>query len=295
MNTVTSVIAGLSAFASLANAQDTCWQGATCNGPADASFHGDWDDYILSPASRTVQPVTILNRLMQPLNPYPNAQNVVNGTVYVYDFGKEVGGLSTIGYTFCGAGTFGVSWSEAANFTGMASDNSNGGSTPDGALTFDLQDGDCNTPQTWSPPLAQQRGGFRYLSVYALTDNVFTVNVTSVDVEISFAPTWGNLQAYGGYFKSSDDLLNKIWYACAYTIQTTTISPKEGREWGPATPWANDADLGIEADAIYVDGAKRDRASWSGDLGVALRSAFVSVGDWVAAGKTIQLQYDLQV
>jgi hypothetical protein len=42
--------------------------------------------------------------------------------------------------------------------------------------------------------------------------------------------------------------------------------------------WANNGTLG-SGDTIIVDGAKRDWAVWPGDMGIAVPSAFVSLGD----------------
>lgn len=43
---------------------------------------------------------------------------------------------------------------------------------------------------------------------------------------------------------------------------------------------------------ILVDGAKRDRAVWPGDMGVAVPSNFVSIGDMLSAKNSLQTIYD---
>lgn len=104
-----------------------------------------------------------------------------------------------------------------------------------------------------------------------------------------------NLRAYQGYFHSSDELLNKIWYSGAYTLQTNNVPPNTGR-WVPMLSggWANNGTLG-PGDTIIVDGAKRDRAVWPGDMGIAVPSAFVSTGDLTAVKNALQVMYNYQV
>ena len=48
------------------------------------------------------------------------------------------------------------------------------------------------------------------------------------------APTLSDLRAYRGSFRSNDDLINRVWYAGAYTVQMDTIDPLQGRVWPAA-------------------------------------------------------------
>jgi hypothetical protein len=48
-------------------------------------------------------------------------------------------------------------------------------------------------------------------------------------------------------------------------------------------------------DTIIVDGAKRDRAVWPGDMGIAVPSAFVSLGDLDSVKNALQIMYNTQV
>ena len=56
---------------------------------------------------------------------------------------------------------------------------------------------------------------------------------------------------YSGYFLSNDRLLNRIWYASAYTFAMDSF-----RDLRP----------GVLSPTAVTDGAKRDRAIWAGDL-----------------------------
>jgi len=50
-----------------------------------------------------------------------------------------------------------------------------------------------------------------------------------VTVYFTPAPTLSDLRAYRGSFRSNDDLLNRVWYAGAYTVPVDTIDPLQGK------------------------------------------------------------------
>ncbi|KAI4635067.1 uncharacterized protein J4E87_000016 [Alternaria ethzedia] len=60
-----------------------------------------------------------------------------------------------------------------------------------------------------------------------------------------------------------------------------------------ANGWANNGTLG-PGDTIIVDGAKRDRAVWPGDMGIAVPSTFVSTGDLDSVKNALQVMFDYQ-
>lgn len=106
------------------------------------------------------------------------------------------------------------------------------------------------------------------------------------------------MRAYQGYFSCSDPLLNKIWYAGAYTLQTNAVPPKTGRQFPIlGSSWRNDYDLslGTTGGTIYVDGSKRDRTVWPGDLAIAVPSILVSTGDWDGVRNTLDVLFRDQV
>lgn len=258
-----------------------------------------WQNNILSPASRHVEPVRILDDQHQVVSPYSKARyttlDINSKPQAVFDFGKEVGGILTVKYSASGSGRLGVAFTEALNFTGPVSDNSNGGTGSDGALYAEITAPE-RTTGSYTTPVEKQRGGFRYATLFVETNSTLQVKISDVDLEITFQPNWSDLRAYSGYFHSSDELLNRIWYSSAYTIQTTTIPPDTGRIWpNPPEGWLNNADLQVNGSSVLVDGAKRDRAVWAGDLGIALPSTCVSTGDYESARNALQVQYDFQV
>lgn len=268
-----------------------CWRNTACTGPLEPSFPGPWEHNMYSPTSRTVSPARILDA-SKFRSAYPGPAKLHgNGSLLVFDFGKEVGGIVTVTYTASGEGSLGLAFTEARNFTGEVSDESNGGGGPDGALYENI----TSTSGSYTMPLDKMRGGFRYLSLFTMSDTHISVDIKSIKLEISFQPTWPNLRAYTGYFHSSDQLLNRIWYAGAYTVQTNTIPPNTGRVWpAPSEGWLNDAVLG-SGDSVIVDGAKRDRAVWAGDLGISVPSALISTGDLDSVRNALDVQYANQV
>jgi len=247
---------------------ESCWQGVPCSGPTEAAFPGEWDSNIFAPSSRTVSPSQVIDLgTAQVLSPYPGASSIKgNASALVFDFGKEVGGIATVEYTTSGgAGQLGLAFTEAKNWIGLASDSSNGQfsrgygdqACDDGAIyDYFTTDG----KHTYTMPLMRLRGGFRYMTLFLLTNNTAgSMNIDSVSLAISFSPTWSNLHAYQGYFHSNDDLLNKIWYSGAYTLQTDLVATNEGRQFPFLTSeWANNATL-ANGTIVIVDGAKRVR------------------------------------
>ncbi|KAL2854591.1 pectin lyase fold/virulence factor [Aspergillus pseudodeflectus] len=266
------------AFASGALA--SCWRNTTCTGPIAAAFSGPWDENNFAPASRTVQPKSILSLPAgesisdYPSNTIPSINSSDGGLVF--DFGLEVGGIITIDYVLSAANaTLGLAFTEAKDFIGRKSDNSNGGTGADLALLTTLSE----TEGSYTMPDAKLRGGFRYLTVFLDSDADATLEIKDITLELAFQPTWSNLRAYQGYFHSSDTLLNKIWYAGAYTLQTNSVPGNTCRvNPSSATGWNNNAYCG-PGDSLLLDGAKRDRWVWIGDMGVAVPSASVSTGD----------------
>lgn len=303
---------------------ESCWQGVPCSGPTEAAFPGEWDSNIFAPSSRTVSPSQVIDLgTAQVLSPYPGASSIKgNASALVFDFGKEVGGIATVEYTTSGgAGQLGLAFTEAKNWIGLASDSSNGQfsrgygdqACDDGAIyDYFTTDG----KHTYTMPLMRLRGGFRYMTLFLLTNNTAgSMNIDSVSLAISFSPTWSNLHAYQGYFHSNDDLLNKIWYSGAYTLQTDLVATNEGRQFPFLTSeWANNATL-ANGTIVIVDGAKRvrderpaippneklvliplqDREIWPGDMGIAVPSSFYSLGpDLDAVKNALQAMYDYQ-
>ncbi|KAJ3566319.1 hypothetical protein NPX13_g7177 [Xylaria arbuscula] len=279
----------------------SCWKDTPCSGPKVPVYPGEWDVNNFAPNSRNVAPVAVYDlQSGQKTADWPVPITISSDSSGIYlDFGKEVGGLVTIKFSVNSVtangppdgDSLGLAFSEARNFVGHSSDSSNGEyARPDGAIyTTFSETGNF----TYTMPIEFLRGGFRYLTLFVQGEGA-SVAIYDVALELSFQPTWPNLRAYQGYFHSNDDLLNKIWYSGAYTLQLNAIAPSTGRIWPPPSiAWENNALLG-PGNTINVDGAKRDRTVWPGDMGVAGPASFYSTGDLESIRNSLESLYDLQ-
>ncbi|EJD04901.1 Six-hairpin glycosidase [Fomitiporia mediterranea MF3/22] len=253
--------------------------------------NGPWDAFNYAPVSRTVRPAAVFKSW----GSIANAENLLSesgeaslsgdGSFVALDFGKEVGGLITMRlFPSSNSSAFSLSFSESPIYVRpLASDDS---TYPAPNTTFDgVEPVLAPLPSSlWTQPAERLRGGFRYLTIVSNSEDKLTIS--NITCEISFAPHVENMRDYAGYFSAKDpvfhdlDFLTKLWYAGAYTVQANVVSLHTGRQIPPvASPgWANNATLGV-AGPIIVDGAKRDRAVWPGDMGIAVPTAFVSTND----------------
>jgi hypothetical protein len=277
-----------------------CWRDTPCTGPTEAAFkNSKWENYNYSPASRVVQPKKVMYADKSFAGNYP-LHNPFNGNnqILIFDFGQETAGTVRLKYKAKEDGKMGLAFSESLNWVGENSDFSNGSGGQDGAIVFDIGPTAAGIG-FYEMPVDKLRGGFRYLTIFTTQSQATqVVDVTEINVDIGFGPAWPNLRAYQGYFWSSDDKLNKIWYAGAYTLQTNSVPPTTGRAFPIlGGGWENNEDLylGTAQSTIYVDGSKRDRTVWSGDLTIAIPSILVSTGDFAGVKTTLEVLFADQV
>jgi hypothetical protein len=103
------------------------------------------------------------------------------------------------------------------------------------------------------------RGGFRFEAIELRSAGTVTLSGAGLNFKAYRATS----DQYQGWFASSDDQLNRMWYAGAYTAQMDMVP------------------VGVNAcfqKPVIFDGAKRDRAIWSGDLMVSDPVALLSLG-----------------
>ncbi|KAL0569902.1 hypothetical protein V5O48_012059 [Marasmius crinis-equi] len=251
---------------------------------------GLWDTFNYAPSSRIVRPVSVRHiegNVAGSENLLHDSSGVATfaaNSWVTLDFGVEVGGL--ISLTTSSAAPFALSFTESPQF--ISPESSDDSSFPDASQTYD---GILSVPRPnsgfWTQPAATLRGGFRFLTIVSNS----TLSLRNVTCEISFLPHIPDdeMRSYSGYFYAKDrtgfndeDFLTKLWYAGAYTVQTNTVPLNTGRQvpFASRGSWFNNASLGV-AGPIIVDGAKRDRAVWPGDMGIAVPTAFVSTNDLV--------------
>ena len=250
---------------------------------------------ILAPSGHTVAPVSVYGTSGTVGNSTAllsggDTQLTGNGSSVTLDFGKDVGGLITL--DFGGASdanqSIGLAFTESSEFIGDSSDLSNGGSGADGALYASVA-----ANGTYTMPTDKLRGGFRYLTLFLNSSGY--ADIDGVSLDFTAAPAESDPAAYPDYFCSNDTELNQIWYAGAYTVQLDTISPTQGRVWpAPSSGWENDGTVGVGSE-VLVDGAKRDRSVWPGDMGISTNTAYVSTDDLTAVRNSLTTMYQNQL
>lgn len=105
---------------------------------------------------------------------------------------------------------------------------------------------DTLTPTGPGPIAGGFHGGFRFILLTLATPGSVSLSALRVDFQAYRAAA----RDYRGWFLSSDDQLNRMWYSGAYTLQLD-LKP---------------AGINGLADLRVFDGAKRDRSIWTGDL-----------------------------
>ena len=212
------------------------------------------------------------------------------GDSIMFDWGQETGGFTILAFgdVSDAAQSVSLAYSESSNYS-VNGDHSNGGSGPDGLISS----GPIAPNASYTPPVAHMRGGFRYLNLRLETDGWVDVQLPSV--HFTAAPNMADPSAWSNHFFSSDDLLNRIWYGCGYTTQMCSIDPQHGRQWpAPSSGWNNSAVCGV-GNSVLVDGAKRDRVIWPGDMGVSSLTAIATTGDLVASQNALATLYQHQL
>ena len=268
------------------------WSVCTRETAAAAGVPSVVESYIHSPSSRIVRPVSLYQRNGS-VSVTADGTYLLRGpnSSITYDFGQETGGYLTIEYgartsktstTGLPSGScagscqaLGLGYSESAAFVEYASDDTGILNLADGVVYLPLEQSDYAVPTKWG------RGGFRYLtlSLGSTTDANTVAEIKGATIYFTPEPNVpdNELRNYTGYFHCSDELLNRIWYAGAYTAQMVTISTNSSVNdtYLPGSiGWDQDEHpeyLGAN-DMFLADGAKRDRAPFSGDLSVSMRT-----------------------
>jgi hypothetical protein len=285
---------------------------------------GQWQPYVLAPAGHEVKPVSVLStdprggavqgdpaaalgRTPKPVRLVSTGDRTAS-PLLTLDFGKDVGGRIRVHV----AGTsptppaLHVCFSETRQYMALKPQDNNGEAAyAPGCDTANIWNGYPGTPYTYDAdshtlPLAgarlpatltdtQPRGGFRYATLFL--DGPGYVDVDNVSLSFDAAPAQADPAAYQGWFLSSDNLLNKIWYAGAYTVQLDTWKSDTAKSWPYANGEADHSDAQIpHADPdreVILDGAKRDRVVWQGDLAVEAPVTYLSTGDVPAVDNSL--------
>ncbi|HEY4457044.1 MAG TPA: alpha-L-rhamnosidase C-terminal domain-containing protein [Pseudonocardiaceae bacterium] len=290
--------------------------------PAYSPHPGDWQPYVLAPTGHTVQPVSVWAAQQRGGSIDGNPKAALGGPatvtltstgtrttspLLILDFGKEVGGEVAMHVltTSTPAPQLHACFSESIADMALTPTQNNGEAAyAPGCDTANIWNGYPGTPYTWdsdSHTLAipgqlpatvtdtQPRGGFRYLTIFL--DGPGSVTLNDVSLNFQAAPLQANPAAYQGWFLSSSNALNKLWYAGAYTVQMDTWMSDTAKSWPYATGEADHSDAQVPGadpnQEVILDGAKRDRVVWQGDLSVEAPVTYLSTDDIGAVNNSL--------
>ncbi|KAH6723779.1 Six-hairpin glycosidase-like protein [Leptodontidium sp. MPI-SDFR-AT-0119] len=130
------------------------------------------------------------------------------------------------------------------------------------------------------------------------------VAISKLWVNCTAFPSNPNGRAYTGYFDSSSSMLNRVWYAGAWTLQLSTLDPTEGGSLidfnrffdhnnAPRGAWYSNYTIS-HGKTVTTDGAKRDRMVWPGDMTIAVPGIAVSTYDMLAVRNALDIIYERQ-
>jgi alpha-L-rhamnosidase len=229
---------------------------------------GAWRGYVLDSPSPDVYPVNVAIQSQTPPavrieDPAGLAapgggstsffSNGPSGPSEIVDLGRETGGRVQIAVGANSGVQIKLAYSEARRFLGPGGDVGHGsqGRSDDPSSRTDVLP---SAPGIYT--LGGIRGAERYVRIEV--DGSGSASIDYIRVEINhLRPT---ADSYAGHFLSSDPLLNRIWYAGAYTLNVDTYGdPNRGNQFA------------------VTDGAKHDRLVWLGDLPMESLAGFYTV------------------
>lgn len=266
-----------------------------------------YSEYILAPASRTVYPVSVF----QVAGTVDNAEGLIGGANTTVTFSGSQGGQNSS-----------VTLDFGKNIAGQVSLTAPDSADPNAAiwLTFSesslwvssygsdaVSDSGLDAPiplsvgggqGTYTVGREYARGGFRYLTL--INNGTADIELSGLSVLYTASPTQ-DLQGYTGYFHSNDELLNRIWYAGAYTNQLCDIDPHYGNALVnvfqsnplPLQPWYYNYTI-TNGSSCLVDGAKRDTLVWPGDIFISGPSVAYSTYAMDAIKNSVESLFLLQ-
>lgn len=218
-----------------------------------------WQRYVEGPRKVDVTPVRVVSTSGPVTNPgalvHPGTGTTTltmtaggAAPTVLLDYGEDTGGLPYFTVTgSSGAPVMHVSYSEAEQYAGQQDGDTN-------PTTFFPRPGEdphryddypVTGPGTIRAQLVQ--GAERFERITLTSPGSVTLSAAG----IAFGAYDATPAKYQGWFLSSDDQLNKIWYAGAYTTQLNMV-PAGTPDGGPQP--------------VIYDGAKRDRLIWIGDM-----------------------------
>jgi alpha-L-rhamnosidase len=260
--------------------------GGTKKGPSaklsrsGIAVSGAWRSYVLDSPTPLIYPVGFDVRNTKAGNTIENPGGISapdssaatltatsgDGPFEIVDLGRLTGGQVEVGVSGGSGVQIRVSYSEAKRFLGPAGDIDHGsqGRNDDPSNRSDLVPA---SPGNYR--LAGIRGAERYIRIQLADAGNAQIDYVRV-IATHLRPPVAD---YVGHFLSSDDLLNRIWYAGAYTLNVDSYGdPVRGNRFA------------------VTDGAKHDRLVWLGDVPMEAMAGFYTVRQMPALlRRTLQL------
>jgi hypothetical protein len=169
----------------------------------------------------------------------------------VLDLGINVGGDVEVGVSQSDGTPIKLGYSELGDFVTPDGDTCGCGGLSLSLGASDDPESRTDTTETTFPADFRSpgiRGAQRYIALQLQGAGSASIDYVRVRVEHPHPGPGG----YGGHFLSSDQKLNRAWYASAYTFAIDSVKDQRPGH-------------GISR-RVVVDGAKRDRLIWAGDL-----------------------------
>ncbi|ESZ97498.1 glycoside hydrolase family 78 protein [Sclerotinia borealis F-4128] len=264
----------------------------------DSSSSPNWQKYVRATSSNIVVPQSVVTTSGKVTNPNALLQQGGQVTTLTRDSGSINipsitldFGQNTVGYlsiNFAGAlGTPGIrlAFSETLQYLSDTSDfsRSNQGDTITPG-SDQIAVGSQNF--TWTDVHGCQHGtqvcadglhGFRYVRIYLdalAADSPYTAPYGTVAIDylsLTFSGLRGTPDTFTGWFESSDESFNQWWYDGVYTNDVATdvfrLNSSDPRNAFSPT---------LDGKLVLLDGAKRDRDPYVGDIAVAGKTSFLS-------------------
>ena len=219
----------LAAFPAAAHAQDSASR-PTHAGSTPWPANPDWQQYVEGPSTPNVTPVAVTRTTGDDTTA---AALVAGGTggatltmtsggtapAIVLDYGKDIGGFPYFNVTAeSGSPTLRAEYSEGEQFLGTWGDEGGAFNAGDPVRADSYT---VTAPGTITNTYIQ--GGERFEEITLTSPGSVTLSTAG----IQFSAYRATPSDYQGYFDSSSDQLNKIWYAGAYTDQLDMLPAGE--------------------------------------------------------------------
>jgi hypothetical protein len=233
---------------------------------------GGWREYVTTPSRRVVPAARVLgpagaDALLRAGD--GRRLRLEPGESVVADFGDVVGGHLRLATG--GPATVRAAFSETLTYLGPGGDSLGADENP--GIAFGSATGIAHTV---TAPAAGEvedrliRGAFRYVR---LTADGGPAELDAVAMR--YTPLPGRdldpERLYRGRFLSDDDELNRFFYASAHTFDLNLVAPQDLGVRGEGAD--------VAGEEVIVDGPKRDRYLWAGDLYISGLIQATTFGD----------------